>query len=349
MSIEFTAMNKYLTKLAISLSVIVALTSCSTSKEFLSIDYLSPAPVTLPKESNHIAVLNNMPNDSSVYYSEILNFTQTTRQDIFSGFISALAEQSYFNQITILDKKWADESAALTNSAKLDEISKNIQPDLIVILGGLNVRDENIIVERDGVAVTSIISIRPKLYIYNVASKKTTSFQPLDSIDLTESIILSALPENVATQVENSSKVQAEYVVGKQIAEYITPHWNTVDRQIYTDTPKFQKATNLFKQNKFNEAIEINKRIFDTDKNTGNRVKAACNIALIHELKDELKTSLEWSRLAQQTIEANTEVSRLNKGSIGELYRYTKKYTKIIETRVQEIQIINLQMSKFEL
>lgn len=342
-------MNKYLNKLLGTLSALLIFSACSTTQEYLSIDYLTPSLVTLPKQANHIAILDNIPEDSTVIKSEILQFISTSRQDIIKGFVNTLAENSFFGQLTILDEKWAEPSKPIPAIDHLEKVAKTIKPDLIFILGKLNVKDENIMISNGDISATSVISIRPSIYIYNSHSGKTTAFQPSDTVNLIEALMLKTIHPSILSKMQHTDKIEGGYIIGKQLAEYLIPHWSTAERTIFSDSPIFSKAHKLLNNNQLDAAIKEYEKIFSENKNIGTRTKAAYNIALTNELKDDLNAALEWSNKAIKTIEENTEASRLKVGSIKDLYKFTLAYQKTIKERIDAIKIINQQMSKFEL
>lgn len=331
--------------------LILSLTACATSQEFISIDYLEPAPVTLPKETNHIAFLDHQPEDASIEGSEILKFTGATRAEIIKGLINSLAEQSYFDQITILETKWIEPNRDAPSMSSLEKITSSVQPDLIVILSGLNAKDEDFVVESENLTATSVVSIQPKFYFYNTDTKKASVYQPKDTVNLMPAILLTTIHPSVAERLENIEHMKGGNIMGNQLASHLIPHWKSDDRMLFTDTPHFKKSTSLFNENKLPEAIEANIAIYENEKSTvANKAKAANNIAMLYELQDNLQTALEWNQIALQILEQNSASKKdFTLGSTGDLYKFTKAYNQTIQKRVNSIKLINDQMSKFEL
>jgi hypothetical protein len=111
-------------------------------------------------------------------------------------------------------------------------------------------------------------------------------------------------------------------------AQRIAPEWNSVDRYLYIiNNDNFYNALDFVKKNNWDKAIDCWKKCLDLkDKTVAS--KAAFNIAVACETKDELNIAIEWA--AKSFLIYNNPIS--------------EKYIEVLETRISEKKILMEQL-----
>ncbi|TAJ12007.1 hypothetical protein DMA11_14540 [Marinilabiliaceae bacterium JC017] len=87
--------------------------------------------------------------------------------------------------------------------------------------------------------------------------------------------------------------------LGYQFADFTAPHWETVNRRMYTSgNVPFVNATDWINQNNWDEAEKLWRFVFENRKGK-QKARAALNLALAMENKGRFKEALYWSHEAQ--------------------------------------------------
>jgi len=307
--------------------------SCSTYYHF-NLSVLKPATTNLPTRIQKIDIINYS------YVPGINSFHDEYGQPI-NGFDSAFSWQ-YINSLNLL----------LANSPRF-EIRKIYSAPKSFSLRGKNFDlkladsickkdsvDAAIILEKyfvDGVKTSEhmnfyysndIVSTGDVVFwkIYDVASHKI-----IDKYVVKDLIYVHTLSPywgfrrnvNIFDKtLESANRAAINY------AQRIAPEWYTVDRYLYNlDNENFNKAIDYIKQNNWDNAVDSWKNCLGfKDKTVAS--KAAFNIAVACETKDELNIAIEWA--AKSFLLFNNPIS--------------EKYIEILETRIYEKKILMEQL-----
>lgn len=338
-------MKKSLFLIIFPMLLIGGLSGCATSENITRIDYLEPGKIIFPERVDHVAVLNNTPKEDEINSSEILKYTNTKQADIFVSFVDELAKTGYYGQITIADRKWKNPLGQPIDLNTFQEMEEAIKSDIIIALGVLNPKDLDIQVESDEFIANSLVSVEPVFQLYNPKTKKSIFYQPKDTIDLFDSLLSYALaPQTSERDRNNQKEMESGSIIGKQLATHFAPHWKTVERIVFTDYPLFEKSAKNIEINNLDEAIIQNELIYTKNKKTNNKIKAANNLAYLYELKDQLNTAHEWSNIALEL--ANNLYGLKQPHNL--LLSYVQSYNTTLKKRIEAMNILNQQLSKFE-
>lgn len=337
-------MKKSLFHIIVPMLLITSLSGCATSQQITSIDYLEPGKIIFPERIEHVAVLNNSPIQDETLSSNVLKYANTKRADIFSSFVDELAQTGYYDQITIADSKWKDPLGGKIDVSRFKEMEEAIKPDFIISLGVLNPKDLDIQVETDEFIANSLIVVQPIFQLYNSKTKKSVFYQPKDTIDLFDALLLRALGSQYAEQeTSNQKELEGGSIIGKQLTTHFAPHWKTVERVVFTDYPLFSKSAKNIEENNLDEAIAQNELIYTNNKKPINQIKAANNIAYLYELKDQLNTAYAWSNIA---LDLAKDLYAKQPQSL--IFSYVQSYNTTLKKRIEAMNILNQQLSKFE-
>ena len=338
-------MKKSLLHIILITLLIGSLSACATSESITSIDYLEPGKIIFPERVEHVAVLNNSPIVDEMEASSVLRFSNTKRADIFAGFINELAQSGYYDQITIADAKWTNPQAGRLELTTLKEMEEAINPDFIISISALNPEDLDIPVENDDFIANSLIAIQPVFQLYNPKTKKSTFYQPQDTVNLFDALILNAISSQYPNEnFSDREEFKGSNIIAKQLAAHFVPHWKTVERVVFTDQPLFAASAKNISNNNLDQAIQENELIYTKNKKPLNKIKAANNIAYLYELKDQLNTAYAWSNIA---LELATDLYGPEPGR-NIIYSYVQSYNTTLKERIEAMDILNQQLSKFE-
>ena len=124
--------------------------------------------------------------------------------------------------------------------------------------------------------------------------------------------------------------LEAAYKTGGKYAAYLTPHWVDTKRMYYKfPISKIEKINLLINNNDWKSVVDIWEK-YTNNKNYKKAAKASYNIALAYEMQGELKNALFWAEKSFSLF--NSE--------------HTKKYIKILKNRIEQIELIDEQMSR---
>ena len=127
--------------------------------------------------------------------------------------------------------------------------------------------------------------------------------------------------------------LNAADIAGCNTAEFLVPHWKTVQRMIYNlGHPELQAAKQLVEQGKWLEAAEVWKRHVDSKNKT---IEAACkyNMAVASEMNDKIDLALNWVVDSYHVFGEKNEIHALN----------CRDYIRILSLRMRDVNIMEQQ------
>jgi tetratricopeptide (TPR) repeat protein len=131
-------------------------------------------------------------------------------------------------------------------------------------------------------------------------------------------------------------KEASEYAATMPV-NYLLPHWREVSR-FYFDggNVRMRDAGVYVRENNWDSAFELWKQIYDKGKGR-QKMRAAFNIGLYYEMKDNPATAIEWVEKADKLAKAGT-----TEATVIAFY-----LLKLKERQVQLPQL-NIQMNRFK-
>ncbi|MFV0469999.1 MAG: DUF6340 family protein [Dysgonomonas sp.] len=311
---------------------LLAVLFCSCGvKKYLDIDVQKPAQVTFPADIVNVAIMDN----SLTEYSDSSSYILVEALTQFIG------ENNYFDHVAAYSK---DNQDAL-NSKKLKEIMDSTTADALILLNYYNLTSDQKTARQqiDGMTLvldTLNVGISASISIFDRNGK--TIAEPINIVDTlsweqvkTDQGVIISYP---MPSTEDILKNTAVYVAS-EFEKKLVPHWETQTRWFYSDgTTKMKEAAVAVGNNRWESALSIWKNLYNAKVKNTNNGKLASNIALAYEMLDNMDEALVWITIAEQNFSDNN--SSQDPDSDKEM---TKGYKQILEQRVQEMKILDLQ------
>lgn len=129
---------------------------------------------------------------------------------------------------------------------------------------------------------------------------------------------------------------EALYNLSTKAIQYYSPHERTVERYLFvTGHPAMQDAYRYWSNKQIDEASYLWEYVYEEAKNEGRRAKAAINLALYYELKDNYQEALKY---AQAAYDLFTQISNNAEAE------YARRYATDLQQRIEEEVILNRYM-----
>jgi Family of unknown function (DUF6340) len=210
-----------------------------------------------------------------------------------------------------------------------------IELDSILLADSIFI-DYGLFFDQDGIFNKQKLGVHQIVYVMKILFRNGAFEQMNKSFLLKDTIRWEYPMSEISTNLESVRKSKTKHY--KELAEMIAtdlsvklvPNWNTVERQIYfVPNQLMRKAYKYFATNDLDAAINQWKTVYDL----GTRPlasKAAFNMALTYEIKDDLSASKDW----------------LNKAILLKKDSVFIYYQQIIEKRIEERAKIDKQLWK---
>lgn len=319
-------------KKSVSLIMILAagamIASCS-SLQTISLDQLQAAEVSFPEAVRKVAVINNMP------VLEAKDDHKTITPDLEGdGKIAAealaenIANVNYFDQVVICDSVFRakDEIPRVNVILTKDEIrqlTEDLGVDMLLSLDRIHIQTKpGVIFYPDYPmpidAVDAIISPIVRLYI-------PTRDKPLFVIAKQDTISWEIDPTLSDKKIV---KEASEYAASIPV-EILLPHWNEVTRFYYDGgNVEMRDAGVCLRENDWEGAYDLWKMSYEKKKGQ-QKMKAAFNIALYYEMKDDLEKADEWMENARKLVKPGSSDAQLISFYSAELGKRAGKLSKL--------------------
>ncbi|MRT94219.1 DUF6340 family protein [Ancylomarina sp. 16SWW S1-10-2] len=296
------------------LLLVVVLPSCKTisSVQFQSLE----APqIILPADVNRIAFVARdqcFPSDSVAQYYSInrvvikdsIDQTRNMSFNSYQGFVENMSE--FWNQDSIpfvrLPKKIMPDtirSFEPLSWAKVTSICKSNQVDVLVVLENILAFTTHDIVEGELYWAVNEIQYQGVWRIYDPLYEKI-----YDERVVVDSLFMEVSDENLQRLVNEKIPSREEmmneaaYELGKSYVDLISPYWKDVSRNYFVSGDKrLTTALYFMDKNEFDTAINMWISLTkETDMKLAGR--AAYNLAVVNEMKGDLKNAKGWIRKA---------------------------------------------------
>ena len=285
-------------KRSASLIILVAGTlfaSCS-SLQTISFDQLQAADVSFPDAVRKVAVINNMPVLKTKDNHEILSSELEGDGKVASEALAEnIANVNYFDQVIICDSVFRAQDKVprvnvILTKEEVRKLSEDLGVDMILSFDRIHIQTKpGVLFYPDFPmpidAVDGIISPIVRVYIPN-------RDKPLFVVAKQDTISWEIEP---ALSDRKIVKEASEYAASIPV-EHLLPHWDEVARFYYDGgNIEMRDAGVYLRENNWDEAYSQWKIAYEKRKGQ-QKMKAAFNIALYYEIKDnakELKKKLQ--------------------------------------------------------
>lgn len=354
-------------------SVLCLLLGSCQSIEPLSIDYMIPAEISFPAELKKVAVVNNMtpPASKDFLIKEEETTAKNTEAPVLTQFFHGnasvvseslaenLAKGNYFDEVIICDSALQSKSKPkqeqMLSVEEVEMLTQGLGADLLIAVEDVQikaVRKVEFSPFYQAYFGTTDLKVYPTLRIY-IPGRKA----PLSTIHANDSIfweeIGTSFTEAESRLISNKELVeQASDFAGIIPVKHLLPHWQSVHRYLFIGgCVQMRDAAVYVRENNWSDAIKLWKQMYD-EKKGKKKMQAAHNLALGHEMQDNLTQALEWARKAQKTAFEIDKVEQ-KKSPLGieaddvPNYALESMYVSELEKRNAQTGLLNMQMKRF--
>jgi hypothetical protein len=324
-------------KNALTLAVLAVLATACTTIQPVAFERLEAADVSFPETVRRIAVVNNVPDIIPDTHPGIIStWMEGEGPTATESLAEQIASTNYFEAVLIADTAFNTRGAltleeTLLSREQVDRCTAALSADLLVTLDRviLHARpavfyDEEFMMPMEGLDVV----ITPVVRVY-LPGRDAPMFTlaPSDSI----SWYASAHPTDSLVRHEAST-----YAGGIPL-HHLLPHWQEVSRYYYDGgTVDMRDAGVSVREHDWATAASLWQRVYDSKKGKSRRM-AAYNLALYHEMQDEVPAALEWIMHALEGAKQGTAE-----------YNDAQLYLAQLQERAKALAKLNAQMQRFD-
>ena len=311
-------------------------TSCS-SLQTISFDQLQAADVSFPDAVKKVAVINNMPVLEAKDTHEAVSAELEGDGKIAAEALAEnIANVNYFEQVIICDSAFrANDKVPRVNVVltkdEIQKLTEDLGVDMILSFDRIHIQtkpgvlffpDYPIPVD----AVDAVISPIVRVYIANrekplfVVAKQDTISWEIDPSLSDKKIV----------------KEASEYAASIPV-EHLLPHWKGTTRFYYDGgSVEMRDAGVCLRENDWGEAYNLWKAAYEKKKGQ-QKMKAAFNIALYYEMKDDVAKAKEWIGKARKLVKPGSRDEQL-----------AAFYSLELDDREGKLSRLRIQMKRFD-
>ncbi len=313
------------------------LSACS-SLLTISFDQLQAGDVSFPDEVRRVAVLNNMPATTFRESGELIDCKAATE-----ALAVNIANVQYFDEVIICDSTLrADDDTLqaerLLTVEEVQRLSDELGADMLFSFDRVQayswkgvrfhtfsgLMTEEIAMEE--AVETSLLPVvraympgREKA-VFTIAKRDTIIWEDVTSLT-SEALVKEAVGYAAAIPVE-----------------CLLPYWEEVTRFYYDGgCVEMRDAAVFLREDNWEEAYPLWKSLYDKKKKGRKKMQAAFNIALYHEIRDEVGQAREWLEKARQLVSPASEEEAL-----------MIIYAAQLEEREEKLTHLRIQMRRFD-
>lgn len=326
-------------KKSVSLIILAAgamLASCS-SLQTISFDRLQAADVSFPDAVRKVAVINNMPvlepkDDNKIISPDLEGNGKIATE----AFAENIANVNYFDQVIICDsvfraKDEIPRANVLLNKDEIQKLADDLGVDMIFSFDRVHIQTKpGVLLYPDYPipldAVDAIIS--PVIRVYVPSRDKP--------------LFIVAKQDTISWEIDPSLSDQkivkecSEYAASLPIA-HLLPHWTDVTRFYYDGgNVEMRDAGVYVRENNWEGAYNLWKTVYEKKKGS-QKVKAAFNIALYYDMKDEPEQAKEWIEKARKLVKPGSKEEQL-----------AAFYLLELDDREDKLSKLRIQMKRFD-
>ena len=333
-------------KFVFLISLIALLFSACSTINTVSFDRLEAADASFPEVVRRVGIINNIPTvqGTEEEMSQTAGVLEGDGKVMAETLAQEVAATNYFDEVVICDSALCPLMVSLKNHQGLKEewqghiLSKAVVNEWIEKLGVdmlLSVERARIELKEGAVSsewlasvpvIDGIITPMVRAYVPNRE-------KPFLAIFKTDTIFWK--PHSTLT-FGKIRKEASEYAAS-MLMPYLLPYWKEVARNYYDGgCVEMRDAGVYVREGDWEAAYPLWKKLYDTKKGT-QKMKAAFNLALYHEVMGDLDKAKEYIEVAVGLAkEASTDAV------------VTRAYQIQLESMTTKLQKLRIQMSRFE-
>lgn len=299
----------------ISIFGVVLLFSACTTIQYFSFERLQAADVYFPEQVRTVGVVNGVPSTNG-----------GDGKVATEAFAQEIAAANYFNQVVICDSAMQSLTRAQT-----DSLIQALEVDMLFAIEQVEVELQKgtYYLSELMTNVPVVDGIVTPLVCAYIAGRDT----PLFSVSKSDTICWELRPDLTE---EIMLKEASEYAA-KLPMQYLLPYWKEVERYYFDGGNVEMRDAGIFvREGNWEEASALWQTLYDTRKGKV-KMRAAYNLALYHELQDDLEKAREYIETASSLASEGSWEGQL-------IALYQLKLTEISK----QSQRLKIQMKRFE-
>ncbi len=321
--------------------LLISLFSACSSYEYLSIDALIPAKYSIPPEIKSVVVVDNSPvfrgdKVNKIKFDNRISYLDTIWYDDFGmNVVNSLKDELIarkFYDTVYVDSNEKYKRGTKFSPSQINAICKEYNAEAVIELQRYFYNTFYDIDEYDVITVGSLDVNSVLLWNLhnNITGKLEVNDLEKDTISWTaEGPNLMDMANDLPGI--NSGLEDLSYYVGGKSADLFAPHWQTQKRVFYSrGNFGFMQATELVRNNKWKEAMQIWKSVYDNSQKKS-KERAAFNLALGAEILGDFETANEWIKQCYDILKVLPD----NVALIKDKERMQKYYAEIVKRMEQ--------------
>ncbi|MDR3119075.1 MAG: DUF6340 family protein [Mediterranea sp.] len=353
-------MKKY--SLIYMASLGIAFCACQTYT-VVPIDCLVPADVNFPAQIKRVGIVNNAGKIPG--YKKTTEFIEEYSVNgdpavTAETLAKAIAAENYFDQVIICDSALQTSDTLKPNpfleKETVNALTERLNVDLLISLEEISIRIERRILHLKNTGFAGVDArVYPKVCVY-IAGRNS----PLLIINGSDSLfwenIESGTFAGLRKALSNEQLIaEASEFAGTVPVKHIIPHWETENRIFYPDgAPEMRDAAYFVRQNQWDRAFECWIKYAPTAKGI-KKARAASNISLYYEMKDELEKAHQWGETAlelartaaRKTTEEHRTTDAASMEDMPDDYTRIRYNQNMLEERRSRFVTLKIQMNRF--
>lgn len=319
-------------KLILLLLVIIGLSSCSTVYySSVMIDQVSPASIQFPAGIRKVGLIDrlNLKKENQPSNPIALNSGEFTQK-----LAVQLSEAEYFDDVILCDSDvslW-DRSGATSLKPLSREHVQDLCEDLDVDMIVSTERSYATLLNPEPVPVIYTETVL-RLYVPNRNN-------PLKTLVLNDTIVWGVDDINLlgSPMIYKAVREDIESHMAQKNAFYLAPHWQQVERIYYASgNADMRDGAYMVSQNDWEKAGEIWSNALQ---NAKGKLKAQYeyNMILYYEMTGNMDEAYRRCCELEQRVKEQYQ----------DVYFWAMQYKTVLAERVKDVQVLNLQMKRFE-
>ena len=341
------------------LGLLLLLVGCQTV-ENVSIDYLVPAEISFPAGLRRVAIVNNVPTtEIAEDLSEGVRLLGGDGKAAAESLAEAIAAEEYFDEVLICDSALratdAEPRGTLLRPEEVEQLADELDADFLIALEDVRLQATRHATYSPayGFYFAHIdLVVTPVLRVYLPGRQR-----PLLTLQSSDSIYWEKAGPNKEFSIQRLPDEKEVIEQGSQFAGTVPiarllPTWKHADRRLFGGgSVNMRDAAVLAREGRWSEAIPLWKEVYQKKKGK-QKMCAAYNLALGHEMHDDLNTAYDWIIKAQEEAARIDKVDEAGKDGTLDLNTLphcliTSLYMSELEERKAAMGRLHSQMQRF--
>ncbi|MDR0748690.1 MAG: tetratricopeptide repeat protein [Tannerellaceae bacterium] len=338
----------------ICLFILCLFTACAQMR-FVGIETFNPAEITYPGHVRNVLIVNNAApqRPDSGYEYKINGVLQDTCKayadsalfDACRALGEAIVETGFFDDVLLFEENTRKDKSGL--------LDVKLTREEVQALCEETGADAVISIDRLLFKMKKEVSVFPEGYVYGTIDMEMTgivrSYLPFketphatvliaDSLFWGEEAFDIKILNQLLPLPDNALRIAGAYI-GNKTHPVFVPHWDRESRWFFTGAgAHWKKASVYAAKNKWGEALEEWRYIYNNSSNWKNKAKSASNTALAYELTGDLDKALLLATEACELYEKNA-------GESNPYTYYQYLYKETLTKRIESEKKLTLQIN----